>query len=323
MAKDKTPDTTMPDDTPPAATPTPPPRPSWNVGNIFWGLLFVLGGGLFLLQSFDVINLDLSALWRLWPLLIIAAGASILSVRSRWAAASVIILVIAMIGFIAASLLGYVRPGLSDVSTQNVDVAQTDQRVQSLNVTVKSGAGTLTIASAEQSPPVKAELESNITRLQQTSTQDGSRQRINISTEGDGNWWAGHYRNDLSVSLTRSLPTNLTIDAGAAQIRGDLEAVMLDTLRVNSGASDIDLTLGAKGDQTDVSFDVGVSSIVLRVPKDSGISLTLESGMSGSDIPGLQQKSDRYYESDNYDSAQHQINISGKMGMSHFTLSYY
>jgi uncharacterized integral membrane protein len=42
--------------------------------NIFWGVLLVAIGGLFILDNVDLINFSFSALISLWPLLLIAWG---------------------------------------------------------------------------------------------------------------------------------------------------------------------------------------------------------------------------------------------------------
>ena len=53
----------------------------FDFGNLFWGLLLLFIGTMFLLDNMNVVELQLSYLWRLWPLLIVATGVSLLSIK--------------------------------------------------------------------------------------------------------------------------------------------------------------------------------------------------------------------------------------------------
>lgn len=55
---------------------------NWHVSKIFWGLLFVLIGGLVLASNFGWAEVKWFNLWRLWPLIIVAIGLSILAVHN-------------------------------------------------------------------------------------------------------------------------------------------------------------------------------------------------------------------------------------------------
>ena len=77
-----------------------------NIGRIFWGLLLILVGGLLVIDNFAWANVNWSELWRLWPLLIIAAGLSILSIRSVvWKILSAVLAIftLAAVAFVALS----------------------------------------------------------------------------------------------------------------------------------------------------------------------------------------------------------------------------
>ncbi|MEI7689592.1 MAG: DUF5668 domain-containing protein [Candidatus Saccharibacteria bacterium] len=79
---------------------------NWAVGRIFWGLLLVLVGGLLIADNFGWVNVNWSDLWRLWPLFIISAGLSVLSIRGIvWKIFSVIfaVAVLGVIGHVAVS----------------------------------------------------------------------------------------------------------------------------------------------------------------------------------------------------------------------------
>ena len=79
---------------------------NWAIGRIFWGLLLVLVGGMLIADNFGWVNVNWSDLWRLWPLFIIAAGISVLSIRGIvWKIFTIILALATLcaIGYVAMS----------------------------------------------------------------------------------------------------------------------------------------------------------------------------------------------------------------------------
>lgn len=315
-------------ETPPkdeSATPVPAPRNrGWNMGNIFWGLLFVLIGTLFLLENFNVVDVDFTRLWRLWPLLIIAAGVSVLSVKG-WIGTLISGVVVAgMLGLIALTALGTFDLGTAkDIQTETVNIKQDTKPVKTVRLKVEAGAGQITMRSHPEAEAVKAHLESNITTLHHTSQVDGDVQNVSLSTDGKRHWWVGDYRNDLTASLTEQTPVELKVDAGASKVDLDFSNVQLRSLRLDAGASSVDVKVGNKLKVVDLYFDVGMSSVTLRLPEDTGVRFEMDSGMSGKELPGLTHLGDNVHQSSDYDKATHKVVIRGDMGMSSFNLRYY
>lgn len=312
--------------TPPAApTKTKPPRKhAWSMGSIFWGLLFILVGTLVLLHNFGIAEVDLSRLWALWPLLIIAAGVSILPLRGRTATLIGALVVALMLGLVALTALGTISLGnQADTDTKNVSVEPAGDKLNSLSVEVEAGAGEITVASNPTTKTVEAELTSNVATLSHTSSTKDGVQHVTIKTEGARTWWAGGYENNLTVDVSQQLPVDLRIKAGASKLIADLSDVQLRSLNLDAGASDVDVRFGNRVDMTNVSFDIGASNVTFSVPRESGIRFELESGMSSKELPDLKETDKNTYESDNYDTASHKISFKGDLGMANLTLRYY
>ncbi|MCW9097382.1 MAG: DUF5668 domain-containing protein, partial [Ignavibacteriaceae bacterium] len=49
-----------------------------KTSHIFWGLLFIVFGLLVLINNFTTIFMDWGAIWKLWPLVIVLLGISII-----------------------------------------------------------------------------------------------------------------------------------------------------------------------------------------------------------------------------------------------------
>lgn len=295
----------------------------WDMSRVFWGLVLVLVGLLLLLDNFGVVDVSFGNIWQLWPLLIVLWGVSLLNIKGSWWTIVSAVLLIASLGLIAWAAVGTVptRDVESRVQSQRIDRGSGE--IDKLEVTVKSGAGKLQIGSRDAEEPVEAVLRSGFTSLNVDSQTDDSTQRIEVSASGDRVWWTGGVRNDLDVWLTRRLPVDLNIHTGASDLDADLSDVMLKKLDIDLGASSGLVTLGDLVDLVDVQLSAGASSVTLRVPRDSGVSVQLDKGLSSQDIGDLQDKGDGVYESADFDSASKKIIVRGDIGVTSFRLERY
>jgi len=297
---------------------------SWGVSKIFWGLLFVLLGGLILANNFGLVDVNWVNLWRLWPLIIIATGLSILALRNLIWRIITIILIILTMGAIAWVAVGGF-PVSQSTSSQEIMVQKISDKVKQAEVSVKAGASSLQIDTIDQTEIVKSKLESNIASLTETSIINGETQQVNLSMNVDKNthWWASDVTSKWSVDITRNLPLKLNVDAGASDTNIDMSQAQLRDINVKTGASSLTLKLGSREDVTVVNIDSGVSSIVLKVPAGSGVQLKLKSGLTTKHLADLSEISKDTYESSGYIQAKNKINITSKVGVSSFTIERY
>src|SRR5512135_2983203 len=77
-----------------------------KVSTLFWGILLVLIGGLFLLSNLAVLDVNWGTIWRLWPMILVFWGLSIMIGKQRtpwYAVVFMILLIIFMIGAAATT----------------------------------------------------------------------------------------------------------------------------------------------------------------------------------------------------------------------------
>lgn len=305
-----------------AAGPTATKRTSdrgWNTGSLFWGLLLVAFGGLLLLGNLGVIEVRWGELWRLWPLLIVAAGFSVLATAHWiWKVASVVFIAAAIAAVVWVGA-GMYEPDTEETNNQNVAVG-TEQGVAKADVSVQAGASKMTVKSDDISEVVRADLNSNGLRLEEKSTQEGDTQKVVLSSKAHRDMWFGAYQNTWDVTLTERLPMKLTLDAGASSIDADLSGVQLTDLSVKAGASSSVLTLGDKQADVRVDIDSGVSSMTLRMPKESGVTMNFDGGLSAREFADLKEVSKGVYRSDNYETANRRISITADAGLASFKI---
>lgn len=302
-------------------TNTTPPR-TWNFDAVFWGLLLVAGGVLLLLGNLGVIDVNWGGILRLWPLLIVAVGLSILaSAHWVWKILSGLFILgtLFLVVWIGA---GFYSPDTSSQSSQSASV-KAERNIDSAEVTLEAGASSLAINSSNTSRIVEASLRGENSRIEEKSRRSGSVQKVTLFNETEGAWWPGNWSSDWDVTLSERLPLKLTVDAGASSIDADLSQVKLTDLVVDSGASTATITLGNRVRTTNVTLDAGASTSTLRIPKSSGIKATFDGGLSSRNIVGLEEQQDGTFQTKDFDKATHKVIIEVEGGLSSFTLKRY
>lgn len=308
---------------------TPSERRRMLVGTIFWGFAFILFGVLLLLDNLNVIEVNYTNLWQLWPVAVIGTGVSMLSLRG-WLAGLVGLCMVAVLGalvyLVAVENPYYSVSGSNNEYSEQVTVheAKLDSKAKELDVQLKTGAISLTLASNDVRTGFLAELESNHLTLSEDSSEvrDGV-QYVGLVTGSDRGWWFTPINNRLRLELSERTPLALQIDTGASSLSGDLSRVPLKTLTIKAGASSIDLKLGAQLTKQEVIVDAGASRLELDVPRGAGVRIETDSGFSGTDFEAVEKISDGIYESTGFSSAEKQIAIRVKLGVSSFRLVRY
>lgn len=291
----------------------------WSLGKLFWGLLFVVIGGLLLLDNFNVIEVDLGQVWRLWPLLIVFGGVSLLSVRGAlWRLVAIVLTVLALVAVVVVATGGYTVPtGNARETSVSVEQAAQTNRLQTA---IKSGAGKITVTANDTEALVAARLQSDVATLSQTSRQRDGVQIVDIATEFRDGWQIGSIRNDLEVSLSERVPLQLSLDAGASEVDLDLQAAILEALTLKLGASSAAIQLGDKAELSRLTIEAGASAITLEVPQGVGVRVKKEAGLASVELPGLQDKGNSVFESDGYERSVKKIDLTLKIGAGSFTL---
>lgn len=293
------------------------------IGRLFWGLFFVSLGVLFLLQNLEIVDVDFSQVWQLWPLLLVLLGLSLLSIKSRaWRIVATVAAIMSVVLIVTASL-GYFPSSDKTPDVSSVTVAQQGDAIRLIDLNVKSGAGNLKIDSHSSNDAVIATLDSDIAKLQQSSSTRDGVQTVEISTDANKSWWLGSFRNDLSVTVTEKQLINLSVDFGASSADIDLSRAQIQSLNVKTGASSLKAKLGDKVAETSVNLEAGASSIDLHIPIQSGVRIELDSGLSSTNFSGLIDKGDGIWESPDYDAADKKIEISAKIGAGSLDLIRY
>ena len=296
-----------------------------NVGSIFWGLLFVLVGTLLLLDNLGIVKVNLWNVWELWPVIIIGIGLSFLSLRGWLSALISLVAIVALLGLVVFVLVdGSPYPDTNKSSGQTTTLSDAADGAKRLKVGIDTGAANIVLSSSRERKGVEVSQSSDFLRLVKKTETKGDTRHVLFSTDfARRGFQLGGANNKLQVDLTRSLPVALEIDTGATSVSGDLSQVRLTSLDIDTGASSIDLRLGALEQRQDVTLDAGASSIILHIPKQAGVRVESNSGLTKLNFDGIDKVSESTYESLNFASSDRQIIIHADLGVSGFEIRKY
>jgi len=112
------------------------------------------------------------------------------------------------------------------------------------------------------------------------------------------------------------------VDANAARIQLHLQKVPLKSLRVDADVSTVNIWLGDKTrGEAEVNIQANVTSLIVHVPEECGLSLSPETTLSATNIEQLKLKKKKGRQvSSNYDTAVCRYRMNIQADVSRFRL---
>lgn len=303
-----------------------------NRGLLFWGLGFITAGAVALAIQQGYLDRDTMAnAWRLWPLILVAIGISLIVARTPAAPLGTALAAI-VIGTIVGTAVA-VGPGVviqcgSGSDPTNLEdhtgsftssAASLDWQLDcgSLDVSMTSGAGW------------KASVGSTGSDLP-TVTGQGDLLRI-VSANGNGGFSLDRGRERWVVDLPGSASYDANIRTNAGTVTMDLGDSTFSALDLQPNAADVHMQLGgakianfnlemnagsanltvSSGTQLDGSIQMNAGSVKLCAPSGMPMRITASGTAFSADLGGngLTQSGDTW-ESPGYASAQQRITLS-------------
>jgi hypothetical protein len=236
---------------------------------VFWPLLLIALGLIFLLQNFGFISgVSWLAVASLWPLLLILIGLDIAFAR-RWPLPTLAV----EVGLIAAgiALVAYspnLSPGIfvfgNGGGTGESKVAVPRGATQ-LNLTLNGGAIRSYHVSGGATELVEANSANPDLRVRATSGT-GGRADVRLDQVSNG-FFHPIDDGDIQIRLASDVPTSLTLNVGAGEFDVDLSDVRVTDAKVNVGASSMRLVVPKPtGGDVAIRMNGGASNIVIVVP---------------------------------------------------------
>ena len=287
-------------------------------------ILLIVAGVLILLANFGWFDwFTLVRLGALWPVLLVAIGADMLT-RGRyrlpvWGAAIVI----------GGLLFVYQGSGprgvLGGGAAESHTIAHTLAGARAAEVTVSTSVGNLRLSDAAASGELVA--GTIVTGRGETLIDDLSRRGDTAvlrltSRQGPGvNLGGGADRRSWDLQLTRSVPIALDVNTGVGQARLDLRALNLTSLRMEAGVGEVTATLPAQG-VYGAEFKAGVGATHVTIPSSMAARVTVKAGLGSVHVNGTFARSGDVYETPGYPSASDRVDLNVEGGLGQITIDH-
>jgi len=292
------------------------------------GLLLITIGVVFFLLNYGFISWGLWAhVIDLWPLILILAGIGLLFNRRIPLSTVLLIFLLSIVGY---SLVVGDKPAPERMfntfhnnlgGTETIDIllpsevnkAKVDLELGGAQVQVKALYPENNVSEARlMTGNYKWEswgfaLGPNGAPLNIRQSGDTITAKLSsASTAGKG---ARNMR-DISLNLSPKVRYDLELEAGAIYGNIDLSQLLVDKLKISTGASDFKLQFGDSGIATEAKIDSGASKLTLVVPENIGLKIRLNGVATSTDFVGSGLLlEDKNWLSPNYAEAKTKIDL--------------
>jgi hypothetical protein len=254
-------------------------------GNIFWGGILILLGGLFILQESGRIS---DVFGWFWPLLLVLLGAWI--------------------------LVGYFMPrAVSD--DQGDHFALDLQGATQVALNFNHGAGA--VQMSDGAPAGVAVTGTRAAGMSIESHLTGDKLDVKIDAGPSFIPFVGPESGMWRFRFNQDVPLSLNVDAGASNLDFDLTDLKVTYIKVDTGASTLKMKLPARAGNTVVDIDSGATTLDLIVPH--GVAARVRTKQAASTInvdqsrfpqrDGLPEGQGAQYQSADYETAANKVEI--------------
>lgn len=302
---------------------------------IFWGLFLIMLGTLILISNFSIINLDLSGLWKLWPMALILWGISLILnnnlLKAVFAAVIAIVLALTIYGAGQSFLNIFDKDidfefadGKNNLSTDTAHFVEPfDQKIKNVDLRIDTGAGSFYIVEPTTDLIRVATLETKDNYTLKRTDLDNSTLIDLIMKKTKIKLRRGSFKNKVEIGLNSEPIWNLNFDLGAAKIDFDLSHYKVSTVKFELGAASLNLKLGDKYPETILDIDADASSIDIEIPDSSGCEINSDVSLSSKKFSGFKRISSDLFRTENFEKAKNKIYIRIDAGVSSIKVNRY
>lgn len=284
-------------------------------GRLFWGTFLVTTGALLLLDRAGYLPIDLHRYWKLWPLLFVFWGISAMignrTITAFLAIPSALLFSCLLVGIVNFSWIE--DPAPDETIVQNF-VEPYDAGIERASLSMDAIAGTYVIEEWT-TDLIDASFSSRSASWRLDRQQNEITEHLRLIMDRPRVRSTG--RNTLGRVRLNTMPVwEVNIDAGAARLDLDLRNHRIEALRIDAGASDIEVTLGSALDETHVRINAGVSSVKIAVPEAAGCEIRTDVTLASRNFPGFESEGHGMYRTDNFQRSRARIYIDVDAGVS-------
>ena len=302
--------------------------------NVFWGVLLITLGTLFLFDRLDIFEFEWRILGRLWPILIILWGVSILPVNAFFKVTLAVL--VGGLGVYMYAQKADGRPGRTPTYDYSYD---SDEVVKD---SIVSQTFSFPFTDEIQKAVLELEAAAGVYRLDGTTgdfiraEKRGSKMAYNFRVEElDGESRvvisqrdaAVNFRNNKTTHFDMMLNTkpqwSFDLDVGAAELNFDLSPFQVAEIDLDGGAAAINIQLGEQQLATHIKIAAAASAIVIKIPATAGCRIVSSTVLSSKNFKDFEKLENGHYETPGFATGSQQIFIDIDAAVSSFEVKRY
>lgn len=307
---------------------------------IFWGVLLVVIGILFILKNLGILSFSIFSIRYLIPLVLILWGISLVPLKD-WIKLSVSIGIIVLFVIIIQQFdtknhwfhsygKEYVWNDETDDDDNESDSTANysyNPIVQAYDAKTKNAILNMELAAASFN---LAETSSNLIEVSQdkatnryamTANTVDSLTTIDVSMKN--NKGANSKGSTTTIKLNSAPVWDVRMKVGAANADLDFTDFKTKSISIDGGAADIDLKIGSLYRETKIDISSGAASMNIKIPKDSGCEIVSNIVLGSKDFVGFEKVSKQNYRTSNYNTSKNKVYITLKAGVSSISVERY
>lgn len=301
-----------------------------KMGSVFFGSFFIALGGLFLAKNLGLSAESADGFAKLWPLILIALGASYLvsndAIAKALSATSGV-----FAGVIAWTLIqnpmsrGVIVEFDNDnpeAETQSL-VAFYDGKAPNATCKLAASVGEFSLKDAT-TDLLRLDAKTTFGGYELRQTRQGDRDFIEIEKQDRDGVAGGKMTHKLALALNPNPLWTIEADIGAAKLDFDLSPFRVQRVEIEAGATLVTLKLGARCDSVQVRLSTAASTVKLLVPKESGCEILGENDFSSRiNAKGFVKQNGAKLQTENFSNAQTKIYVTLESGLSTLNVERY
>lgn len=313
--------------------------------NLITGLLIIFVGVIALLSALHIIDFHWSIVLRLWPLVLVIFGITLLPLNEYLRGG----LILATLGL--GCFLYHVEAKHyegnaitrfynnirswdfnhdDDEDEEDADIEYAiDQHfsepfteIESASIDIDFGAGDLTL-KAPCAELAMVDAQSNFVKYSFRTEMTDNRASIYVSGNGHTKNVGKRNENDLDIALCALPVWDFSLDMGAADAQLDFTPYKVSSIKIDGGACNLDLKLGDNGCDTRMEINTGASDIDILIPTGVDCQINIESAITGKDFPDFEKKERGVWQTPGFGQGEHQIIIDLSCAVSDISVKRY
>ncbi len=299
--------------------------------------ILITVGLLFLLNNFNLLSwMDFNTTLLLWPLILILIG-SYLLLKGR----KVTYIITAVNGFLIGlvlfsflvvysnSLPFLPKINVGKQSKVNPDINFTSSKengakdIDRANLVFKSEKGDFYLRGTTNA---LTEYDTKTTFGEYIYTKSEKNGIVTVDIRFDPErfpWKVISEKNSFDLKLNPKPKWSIDYDISSANLDMDLGYYVVENLQlklIKASSATVNIDYSSIDNELKIVLDVSASSLYIKIDKDVGIRINLDSTLSQTEFVGLKKLDNNVFETEDFDKKEKKVYIEGKINLGKFSI---